>query len=191
MRRRRGHEGDRSEDSEEDVGRDVAGDSEDDSRVANGRPDDEVSGEPVGEVRVELVLEPADLVIDLPKDKLLDLPVELANDELSDLPGDVLSDKLRNEPGDVLLDEPADIPAKKLNDLLFHKPADELLEVPIHEPSPGRPTWVEITQSMSVLATSAYVRMRAIRKELSMAVKSIRRGLNRETRALLEYIRKR
>jgi len=32
--------------------------------------------------------------------------------------------------------------------------------------------------------------MKAVRKELCMAVKSIRKGLNRETRALLEYVRR-
>jgi hypothetical protein len=32
--------------------------------------------------------------------------------------------------------------------------------------------------------------MKTVRKELCMAVKSIRKGLNRETRARLEYIRR-
>ena len=43
---------------------------------------------------------------------------------------------------------------------------------------------------MSIFATSAYVHMKAARKGLCMTVKSIRKGLNRETRALLEYIRR-
>ena len=102
----------------------------------------------------------------------------------------MLNDKPKNGLSDVLFDKPADIPANKLNDLLSDEPADKPLEVPIDIPTPGPPTWVETARSMSILATSAYVRMKAVRKELCMAVKSIRKGLNRETRALLEYVRR-
>jgi hypothetical protein len=42
---------------------------------------------------------------------------------------------------------------------------------------------VEIRQNMSVFATSAYVHMKSVRKELHMAVKAHRTGLSRETRA--------
>jgi hypothetical protein len=102
----------------------------------------------------------------------------------------VLNDKPKNKLNDVLFDKPADIPANRLNDLLSFRPADKPLEIRTHIPTPGPPTWVETARSMSVLATSAYVRMKTVRKELCMAVKSIRKGLNRETRTLLEYIRR-
>ena len=133
---------------------------------------------------------PIDLRTDLPKEKLLDRPVDLLKNKLSDLHNDVLNDKPKNKPNDVLFDKPADVHANKPNDLLSFKPTDEPFEVPIDIPSPGPPTWVETARTMSVFATSKYVRMKTARKELCMAVRSIREGLRRETRTPLEYVRR-
>jgi hypothetical protein len=153
-------------------------------------PNGELSDGPPDKLLAKLAGKPADLLGDELAGELPDLLLDKLLDRLSDVLAHKLNDKPRDVLPDVLLDKPADIPANKLNDLLNDKPADKPLEVPIHIPTPGPPTWVETARSMSVFATSAYVRMKAVRKELCMAVKSLRRGLNRETRALLEYVRR-
>ncbi|HTW91579.1 MAG TPA: hypothetical protein VMH22_07700 [bacterium] len=155
-----------------------------DIKLRRDLPIDELNDEPVEELNGKLSDRPIDLRADVLSDVLADTPVDLLRNKLSDLRSDVLNDKPENRPSDLLFDKLADIPANKLNGLLGDKPADEPLEIRTHIPTPGRPPGVEITRNMSVLATSAYVRMRTARKELCMAVKSIRKGLNRDTLAL-------
>jgi hypothetical protein len=58
-------------------------------------------------------------------------------------------------------------------------------------PSPGRPPGVGCTAVTSIFPVSANISCNAIReRNQSMVVKTARKGLNRETRALLEYIRR-
>ena len=91
-----------------------------DSRVASDRPDDEVSDEPVVELRVELVLKLSDVVADSGVDGSDNsLVVKSCKG-----PADVICDSLRNGDLDVVLDVPAhgpgnspeDKPDYKLND---------------------------------------------------------------------------
>ncbi len=127
------------------------------------------------------------LVLDLDRDLNLDLaknrPEVLVESLVRNLAKVFVPNEDENEPVVLALCKPNDRPAKE--------PADLHGEIPAEIPSPGRPTWVGCTAVTSTFPVSAYISCEEQdERSPEMAVMAARKGLNRDTRAMLEYIRR-
>ena len=80
-------------------------------------------------------------------------------------------------------DDPEALASCNLKDLAAVEPTSLRVGKPVRIPSPGRPHGVGCTSVTSVLAVSVNISCRAVdERSWIMAVKTVRKGLNRETR---------